>query len=124
MRRLPLLAFAQVLIGVLATSLQAQVVWQQSQSIQVQLGVRDKGGTLGTYEARVVVTTPSGAQVEAKLQGHGDDWAYVVFPNDFNTFEQQGDYSWVAVLNGTKIAGGGFNYGLSGVRVTSDRPPR
>jgi hypothetical protein len=59
------------------------VTWQQSKESTIKLGVRDKGGSLGSYTAVFVVTGPDKKKYTASRKVNGDDFEYVSFPGDF-----------------------------------------
>jgi len=88
----------------------SDIVWQQSQSVLVELGVRDKYGRLGSYNALFVVTSPDGNQYRTKRRLSGDEFGYVYFPHDFGTYAKPGTYSWECIVGGNAVVSGRFEY--------------
>lgn len=87
------------------------VSWQVSEDALVRMGVRDKYGALGAYDAVFVVTDPAHKTVQKKVHVSGSDWKYVIFPDDFaGAFENDGKYTWVCRVHDRVVVRGGFIY--------------
>jgi hypothetical protein len=86
--------------------------WQQSESVNIQLGTRDKNGALQSYEAAFSVQLQgSDVILEAKTTVSGDAWAFVYFPESFPPGAKDGEYSWKCTVNGKVTASGSFIFG-------------
>ena len=85
-------------------------VWQESEAAFVQLGVRDKFGTLGSYQATFVVIGPNKGRWQKKIVVKNDNFGMVYFPDDFDTWEQPGTYNWKCLVHGKVVANGTFRY--------------
>ena len=99
-----------IFLLVLVTSVfSSDDVWQHSQAIVVQLGMRSKYGEQFEYPVQFVVTDPTGKtfKVDRVVQGSGD-WVFTYFPDNFNTYLKPGDYKWVGLVNGVETATGMF----------------
>lgn len=84
--------------------------WQQSTSIEIQLGVRDKWGDK-EYVAEFIVIGPAGKVSSAKIKVETDMFGYVMFPTDFNASSAaQGNYKWRAIVDGKSVSGGSFTF--------------
>ena len=94
-----------------ATINPSEATWQYSQSPTVQLGVRDKMGDLGSYTAVFVVTDPEGTEHRLKKDITGDDFGYVIFPDDFSVNAGEGEYVWKATVEDFVVNEGKFEYG-------------
>lgn len=84
--------------------------WQQSTSLEVSLGVRDKFGQGGNYTVVFAVKEPTGATSSKVAKAKGDEFVSVRFPTDFNTYLKRGRYTWTASVSGRQIATGRFAY--------------
>ncbi|MFO7810064.1 MAG: hypothetical protein R6V47_01660 [Candidatus Delongbacteria bacterium] len=85
--------------------------WQQSESVNIQLGVRDKNGALEFYDAVFVVTAKKGGKkFEKNIQVKKDKWGFVLFPEDFKAVVKDGDYDWECRVDGNVTAYGRFTY--------------
>lgn len=85
--------------------------WQQSEALNIQLGVRDKNSSLETYEA--VFTAENKAEkiiLESRIKVEKDGWGFVYFPNDFPGGAKDGDYQWKCTVGGKKVSSGRFKY--------------
>src|SRR5690242_17087842 len=51
----------------------------------VQIGLRDKFGDTDDYDFTATVLMPGGSVAQAESSLVGTDWAYLLFPNDFNS---------------------------------------
>ena len=85
-----------------------EVVWQQSEGVAVQLGVRDKYGALDKYKALFVVTAKNGKEYKAEKTAQSDKWGYVYFPDDFKVYGEPGDYAWKCFVDGKVVTNGRF----------------
>lgn len=101
--------------AVWAAHTRPKVVWLQSQSACVQLGVWEKSGSLGGYKVAFEVTGQDGMKYTAtKRVGRGTDWVFAYFPADFRHLERDGRYSsawlapgrysWTAAVNARAVA--------------------
>lgn len=85
--------------------------WQQSESLNIQLGVRDKNALAGSYVAVFTVQNKEMEIVlEAKITVAKDDWGFVYFPNDFPPGAKDGDYLWKCTVSGKTVSSGSFKY--------------
>ncbi len=83
--------------------------WQGSVSPCVRLGVRDKFGELGSYTAVFAVTAPDGRVYNATKNVKGNDFGYVLFPEDFGaSWSRPGAYSYSCKVNGSVSYQGKF----------------
>ena len=87
-----------------------KIVWQQSSSLNIQLGIRDKFGMQGSYEALFVVTDSKGKKSKLTKKVSSDKWQFVSFPEDFDTFAKAGIYSWQGIVNGKTVIDGKFEF--------------
>ncbi len=86
--------------------------WQQSESLNIQLGVRDKNASMEYYEAVFTVRATDGDKdFEARLKIAGDEWGFVNFPDDFSMAVNEGDYEWKCMVSGKEVSGGKFTFG-------------
>lgn len=77
------------------------------------LGIRDKWGGLGSYDALFVVTAPNKKVYKARAKGNGDEFTYVNFPSDFDrNTNQRGTYTVVFYVNGFVIGRDKFKFQL------------
>ncbi|KAG8526083.1 uncharacterized protein KY384_000075 [Bacidia gigantensis] len=91
---------------------ESDIEWQSSVAVATQLGVRDKYGELGEYDARFFVIAPNGEKTERKIHVKNDHFGYVTFPDDFPTyFDEEGIYKWYCKVNGKRVVSGKFEYG-------------
>lgn len=88
--------------------------WQQSAAVNIQLGVRDKLGTLGTYDAEFTVKDDKGGKFKIKRPVKGDAWSYVYFPSDFSASATPGDYHWKCIVGGKEVISGKFKIKSNG----------
>ena len=86
------------------------VNWQWSEGVAVQLSVRDKYGTLGSYKATFLVVAPDGKQYEVEKDVSNDEWSDTFFPSDFGALEKPGQYKWQCVVDGDVVASGKFEF--------------
>jgi hypothetical protein len=86
--------------------------WQQSESLNIQLGVRDKNASLEIYEAVFIVHSVAGDNIfEAKIKVKSDDWGFVNFPEDFSVVVTAGDYHWKCMVGEKQVSSGRFTFG-------------
>jgi hypothetical protein len=92
------------------------ITWQSSTSSVVQLGIRDKNAVLGDYKATFKVTAPDGKLYTKEIAVKGDSFEYVLFPTDFDSYMQSGNYTWVCLVAGKTVLKGKFshNFGSKG----------
>ena len=95
------------------TAQKSTVAWQSSESAYARLGVRDKNGTLGEYEATFIVTGADKKQYKKAVMVKGDDWGYVTFPDDFQLSQRSGRFSWRCLVRGRVAVSGQFMIGTS-----------
>ena len=75
------------------------------------LGIRDKWGSLGTFDASFVVTAPDKKVYKARSKGKDDEFVYVDFPTDFGGAPAMaGVYKVVFYVNGIVIGRDKFKY--------------
>lgn len=89
----------------------AEPSWQGGVEVKVVavLGIRDKFGTLGSYDAVFIVTTPDNERVSKSIHTSESRSADLVFPDDFNTrWGRLGTYRWSAQVNGREVLYGSF----------------
>lgn len=91
--------------------------WQSSEAAAVQLGVRDKYGSLGAYTADFVVIGPKGEKRHAYRKVKDDAFAFVYFPDDFQTWGAPGRYAWKCLVGTRAVVGGKFQVTASGVII-------
>jgi len=116
------LALAAILCALIFTwNAHAQTTWQMSQSASAQLGIRDKEGTRGHYDAQFTITAPDGKKYSKTVAVDGAEWGIVSFPDDFDTLPRTGRFSWVCVVGGEPVLRGGFRLTMDS---TSYRFPR
>ncbi len=78
---------------------------------KTSLGVRDKWGSLGTYNVLFVARSSDKKVFRAKTRGKGDDWAMVDFPFKFQGKPMTGDTLTVLFyVNGVFIGRDEFTY--------------
>lgn len=87
--------------------------WQQSEAMQVQLGVRSKFGTT-PYEAEFIIHDENGGKFKAKKSVKGDAWGYAIYPDDFSTTAQPGSYKWKCMVSGKEVSSGKFKIKSNG----------
>ena len=86
------------------------VTWQKSESVSVQLGIRDKYRELTKYDALFVVTDSNGKEYKFHQEVSDDNWGYAYFPDDFSVYAKPGKYSWECIVNRDIVASGQFEY--------------
>jgi hypothetical protein len=89
-----------------------QATWQQSESVSVELGVRDKSDALASFMAVFEVTGPDGSVHTARARIRDGDFSYVSFPSDFDTYIIAGRYTWRCLVESNSIASGAFEYSI------------
>jgi hypothetical protein len=96
--------------------------WQSSAGTVIELGIRDKWGALGSFNAEFVVTAEDGRAAQAKKNGKGNAWCQVRFPNDFRgpATMARGNFSYKVLANGKVIMFGTFEYRDPEVKGSSD----
>ena len=112
MKRLCALLFVLAFGAVGAAAPSRQVNWQWSEAPSVRIGVRDKNGDLGGYEATFVVTAErTGKKWQQKIKVEGDDFGYLNFPDDFAAYEwatHATRFNWTCTVNGRVVVKGKF----------------
>jgi hypothetical protein len=98
----------KIIFFLLFSSVAFAQTWQQSQDMNVELGVRDKFGNSVQYEAYFVVTK-DGQFFRKKMLVKKDAWGFVYFPKDFNVNVKPGMYQWKCLVDNKKVASGKFN---------------
>ncbi|MFA7122772.1 MAG: hypothetical protein WC212_01895 [Candidatus Delongbacteria bacterium] len=83
--------------------------WQQSESFNIQLGVRDKNASMEYYDALFKVTDETGRnEYEAAIKVRSDEWGFVNFPEDFSVSALDGTYEWKCFVGGIQVSSGTF----------------
>ena len=62
------------------------------------------------FTAVCVVGAPDDKQYRAQTNLVGDNWGYILFPDDFTTWAKPGPYSWKCLVDGREVANGGFEF--------------
>ncbi|MDA3839298.1 MAG: hypothetical protein PF574_10000 [Candidatus Delongbacteria bacterium] len=89
--------------------------WQQSETINIQLGVRDKNSNLEEYKATFKVTeTTTEKVVETTITVTADQWGFVNFPEDFGVDALKGDYDWACTVADKIVTYGKFEFKKTG----------
>lgn len=89
--------------------------WQQSETINIQLGVRDMNSNLAEYKATFKVTeTNTDKAVETTITVTADQWGFVNFPEDFGVDALKGDYDWTCTVAGEIVTYGKFDFKKTG----------
>ncbi|HKO06446.1 MAG TPA: hypothetical protein VJ487_01935 [Alphaproteobacteria bacterium] len=87
------------------------VSWQESVSPSYRIGIRDKFGDLGQYDASFIVSDGKHDWTKT-IHVRNDDWGFVLFPDDFEdgTFANFNNvkYRWRATVNGKAVISGRF----------------
>ena len=87
------------------------VSWQLSETPQMEMGVRDKFGTLGGYVATFVVRGPKQQKAKTTVHVKGDEFKSVRFPEDFPGYvETNGKFKWVCLVQGKAVVSGAFSF--------------
>ena len=76
----------------------------------VKLGIRDKGGRVGAYQAMFVVTGPDNRAYSSAKNGSGTAEVAASFPRDFGAEWTRGVYTWNCMVGGRMILQGSFEY--------------
>ncbi|MBU4487061.1 MAG: hypothetical protein KKD38_09055 [Candidatus Delongbacteria bacterium] len=85
--------------------------WQQSESLNIQLAVRDKNSVMEIFEAVFIVENiENGLKFEKTIKVPDDDWGFVYFPDDFPPGAKDGEYEWKCVVNGNVVSSGNFKF--------------
>ena len=87
--------------------------WQYSVDTEedaVRLGIRDKGGRVGTYQAIFVVAGPDKRTYASARNGSGSAEVAARFPRDFGAEWTMGVYTWNCTVGGRMILQGSFEY--------------
>lgn len=87
-----------------------EVFWQSSQAPVIELGVRNKTGSLDKFTAVWTVREPDGTLHKATATVERDDSGDVRYPDDFNTYSRPGRYSWKCLVDGREVATGSFEF--------------
>lgn len=83
--------------------------WQQSESLNIQLGVRDRNASMEYYDAVFKVTDKDGRnEYEATLKVISDEWGFVHFPADFSVSALDGTYEWKCFVGDIQVSSGTF----------------
>lgn len=83
--------------------------WQQSEALNIQLGVRDKNGSAESYEAKFIVLKKNGTdKYERIISVKKDDWGFVDFPSDFKSSAEDGEYEWKCYVDSKVVSYGEF----------------
>jgi len=89
--------------------------WQQSETINIQLGVRDKNSAFPEYKATFKVTeTTTNKSVETTITVQADQWGFVNFPEDFGVDALKGNYDWTCSVAGKIVTYGKFDFKKTG----------
>jgi hypothetical protein len=89
--------------------------WQQSETINIQLGVRDKNSNLAEYKATFKVTeTNTDKSAETTISVTADQWGFVNFPEDFGVDALKGDYDWTCTVADKIVTYGKFEFKKTG----------
>jgi hypothetical protein len=102
-----------------------KVDWQSSTAERVKLGIRDKYGVLGSFQATFHVIAPDKGEYTKTITVPNNDgqFGYVLFPDDFGSQAgaKPGVYKWFTVVNGKQVMSGQFevisNLNYSGVHI-------
>jgi len=93
--------------------------WQQSESLNIQLGVRDMNASMEYYEAVFTVQSVNDDKIfEAKLKVNSDEWGFVSFPEDFSTSASDGEYEWECTVGDRAVSSGSFTFRLDQRELT------
>ena len=87
--------------------------WQYSVDTEedaVRLGIRDKGGRVGSYQAIFVVAGPDKRTYTSAKNGSGSAEVAARFPRDFGAEWTMGVYTWNCTVGGRMILQGSFEY--------------
>ena len=102
-----------LLISIIAFAQESS--WQQSETINIQLGVRDKNSNLAEYKATFKVTeTTTEKVVETTIIVKADQWGFVNFPEDFGVDALKGDYDWTCTVADKIVSYGKFDFKKTG----------
>ena len=102
-----------LLISIIAFAQESS--WQQSETINIQLGVRDKNSNLAEYKATFKVTeTTTEKVVETTITVTADQWGFVNFPEDFGVDALKGDYDWTCTVGENIVSYGKFDFKKTG----------
>ena len=89
--------------------------WQQSETINIQLGVRDKNSNIAEYKAIFKVTEITTDKIiETTITVKADQWGFANFPEDFGVDALKGDYDWTCTVAGKIVTYGKFNFKKTG----------
>jgi hypothetical protein len=91
--------------------------WQSTEEPEIRLGVRDKYGNLGSYTANFVVEGKKGDRYQLAKKVHGDSFANVEFPQDFDGYAPVGSYTWKCLVNGKVAVSGRFELTFFAVKI-------
>ena len=81
--------------------------WQQSEALNIQLGVRDKNGVAEYYEEVFTVSKKNGTEkFEKNIRVEKYEWGFVYFPLDFKGSAEEGDYEWKCLVDGKVVSYG------------------
>ena len=85
-------------------------------TVKIELGLRNKFGEPGElYDVTCWVVLPTGGSTQASTTLSADEWAYVLYPNDFEphevwpSTEAPGRYSVAWEVDGTEVASDSFD---------------
>ena len=106
-----MLAAALGVLVVAGSEAAPAVSWQESVSPSYRIGIRDKFGDLGQYDATFIVSDGKHDWTKT-IHVRNDDWGFVLFPDDFEdgTFANFNNvkYKWRATVNGKVVISGRF----------------
>lgn len=86
--------------------------WQQSESLNILLGVRDKNASMEYYDAIFKVIDEQEKNVyEATIRVEADGWGFLNFPEDFSVYALDGNYTWKCFVKDMLVSAGSFTLG-------------
>jgi hypothetical protein len=95
--------------------------WQASQSVGgVRLGIREKDGVIGSFDATFIVTDESGKEFKATKRVDTYMFGYVNFPNDFGGYAPSDNYHWKCIVNDAVVVEGRFEYSSNSVLIDNE----
>jgi hypothetical protein len=106
-----ILAAALGILVVAGSEAAPAVSWQESVAPSYRIGIRDKFGDLGQYDATFIVSDGKHDWTKT-IHVRDGDWGFVLFPDDFedSTFANFNNvkYKWRATVNGKAVISGRF----------------
>ncbi len=98
--------------------------WQQSETLNIQLGVRDRNGSLEYYDAVFLVQRKDDdTEYKKKLRVKTDEWGFAYFPDDFDVRVSDGEYIWNCTVDGRIVSYGDFIYSKDQRKITIPKKP-